>query len=262
MGEIDDERGILFPRRLPTFHRVPAPSSLAAFVRWFWIPQWRLAPGEISRQELLPYPASNLVVQGDGVTLSGPTTRASQRDLTGQGWAVGMLLRPAGIAALHSDPQNLRDDEVPFDAPGLVRDVSTAMASEEPAAARRDAVATYGAWLAGRVGRLDPNAMLANAMEEKIEADPDIVRVDDLARALHVSPRTVQRLARRYIGLPPLAVIRRYRLQESAQRLREDPSLTVAQAAADLGYADHAHLTRDFRRVLGMTPHAYRHAQR
>jgi AraC-like DNA-binding protein len=31
--------------------------------------------------------------------------------------------------------------------------------------------------------------------------------------------------------------------------------------AADLGYADHAHLTRDFRTVLGFTPSAYRAGQ-
>lgn len=70
--------------------------------------------------------------------------------------------------------------------------------------------------------------------------------------------RSVQRLSQRYIGLPPLAIIRRYRLQESAERLRDDPSLSIAQIAAELGYADHAHLAADFRTVLGFTPSAYR----
>lgn len=54
-------------------------------------------------------------------------------------------------------------------------------------------------------------------------------------------------------------MIRRYRLQEAAQRLRDDPAVTIAQVAADLGYADHAHLTTDFRTVLGLTPNRYRH---
>lgn len=258
MGAIDDEHGILFPRHLPTFHRVPAPPALSATVRWFWIPRWSLAPGETSRQEILPYPASNLVVQQGGTALSGPTTRASHRDLRGRGWAVGMLLRPAGVAALHADPRVIRDDEVPFDAPDLHHSVAAAMALAAPDAARHEAVAACSTWLSARVPHLDPRGELANAMEDEIATDPDIVRVDDVARRLHVSPRTVQRLARRYIGLPPLAVIRRYRLQESAQLLREDPSVTVSQVAARLGYADHAHLTSDFRRVLGMTPNAYR----
>jgi AraC-like DNA-binding protein len=34
--------------------------------------------------------------------------------------------------------------------------------------------------------------------------------------------------------------------------------VSVAQVAADLGYADQAHLAADFRTVLGLTPSAYR----
>nr|WP_229022805.1 helix-turn-helix domain-containing protein [Actinomarinicola tropica] len=95
-------------------------------------------------------------------------------------------------------------------------------------------------------------------MEDLVASDPTIVRVEQLADALGASTRTVQRVARRYVGLPPLTIIRRYRLQEAAQRLRDDPSIGIARVAADLGYADHAHLTTDFRRVLGITPSSYR----
>lgn len=63
---------------------------------------------------------------------------------------------------------------------------------------------------------------------------------------------------KRCIGLPPLAVLRRYRLQEAAQRLHEDPGLSVAEVAADLGYADQAHLSAGFSRVLGLAPSGYR----
>lgn len=115
--EVGDPRGVLYPTRLPSFHRLPAPPELGEVMRWFWIPRWRLAPGRSSRQTLLPFPASNLVVQQDGITLSGPTTGISHRDLSGHGWAVGALLRPAGIASLSSDPGAIRDTEVPFAAP-------------------------------------------------------------------------------------------------------------------------------------------------
>ena len=47
-------------------------------------------------------------------------------------------------------------------------------------------------------------------------------------------------------------------LFQPAQRLREDPSLTVAYMAAELGDADRAHLTADFRQVLGLPPSPYR----
>ena len=95
-------------------------------------------------------------------------------------------------------------------------------------------------------------------MEDIIAGDRGIVRVEQVAEQLHVSVRSVQRLAKRYVGVSPVAMIRRYRLQEAAQRLREDTHTTIAQIAADLRYADHAHLNADFRQVLGFNPGDYR----
>jgi len=265
MDEVGDGRGVLYPARLPSFHREAAPDRLHDLVRWFWIPRWRIAPGRASRQRLLPFPASNLVVQPAGVTLAGPTTGASHRDLRGTGWAVGALLRPAGIVGLGVDPSGIRDTEVSFGAPDLRRAVAAAMGDAdvplreaEEATARRLAVDAFGAWLAGHVDAGDDDARLANAMEDLIAADRSIVRVERVAERLGVSVRRVQRLARCCIGVPPLVVIRRYRLQEAAQRLRDDPSATVARVAAELGYADQAHLAADFRTVLGLTPSGYR----
>ena len=41
-----------------------------------------------------------------------------------------------------------------------------------------------------------------------------------------------------------------------------DSSLTISQVAAHLGYADHAHLTREFRHLLDLAPVDYRHESR
>ena len=78
------------------------------------------------------------------------------------------------------------------------------------------------------------------------------------AALLGVSVRTLQRMAHRYVGLSPAAMIRRRRLQEAAERIRSDPGADLATVAAELGYADQAHLANDFRAVLGFTPSAYR----
>lgn len=99
---------------------------------------------------------------------------------------------------------------------------------------------------------------LANAMAGLIDGDATVLQVSDAATRLGVSPRTLQRLARRYVGLTPVAMIRRRRLQEAAERLRNDPDANIAAVAADLGYRDHAHLAGDFRAVLGFTPSTYR----
>lgn len=254
-----DRRGVLYPARLPRFTRLPPPAELADRVGWFWVPEWDLQPGRTSRQHVIAYPASNLVVEGAAVTVSGPTTRASYRDLVGRGWAVGALLRPAAVPVLLGDPAALVDDERTVDARDLAEAVGAAMAGDAEDAERpAQAAAALAAWLREHLPPPDDEARQANALADLIGSDASVLRVEDAAAVLGVSVRTAQRLARRYVGLTPLAMIRRRRLQEAAERLRLEPGTALADLAADLGYADHAHLTRDFREVLGLTPSSYR----
>lgn len=257
---MDPTRGILYPARLPRLTRVPPAAEASDLVEWFWIPEWDIGPGRTSRQEIVAYPASNLVVERGGVGLFGPTTLRSHRDLTGRGWAVGALLRPAAVGALTADAAALVDASVSVDAPDLVRAISDAM--EDPDAATRHARAAeaFSSWLIARAGAVGDEQRLANDMAALVMTDADIVRVEDAAARLAVSVRTLQRLARRYVGLTPSAMIRRRRLQEAAQRVHDDPDADLAAIAAELGYADHAHLTNDFRTVLAFTPSSYRHA--
>ena len=61
-----------------------------------------------------------------------------------------------------------------------------------------------------------------------------------------------------YVGVSPKWVMRRARLHEAA--LRADAAgegVDWAALAADLGYADQAHLTRDFTATLGVPPTRY-----
>lgn len=256
-GVIDERRGVLYPKRMPTFHRLPPSPSAAELVAWLWIPEWDLAEGQVSRQDVVAYPALNLVVDGSGAQLFGATTTATHRDLTGRGWAVGALLRPAGAAALTDAPAALRDGHIELAAPELVDAVRTAMSAEGDDRRRRAADAV-SAWLVARAGTVSEAEREANAMSDLLMTDAGIRTAEEAASRLAVSTRTLQRMAHRYVGVPPLAMIRRRRLQEAAQRLRDEPGADLAALAAELGYADHAHLTGDFRTVLGLVPSDYR----
>jgi AraC-like DNA-binding protein len=250
------DRGVLYPARLPTFTRLPAPDPVAPLVRWFWIPEWSIAPGRSSRQHLIAFAACNLVVEPDVVGVAGPSTRASHRDLAGTGWGVGALLRPAAVPAVVGDPGALRDAYRPVELPALAGPVRAAMAGLTDRHER--AVAAFADWLLATVPAPTPEALLANAVADLIETDDSVRTVTQAAARLSISARTVQRLARRYVGVPPATMIRRRRLQLAAERLRTDPGTSLAAVAADLGFADHAHLANEFRTVLGLTLSAYR----
>lgn len=278
MNDLHDERGLLYPGALPTFQRREVPVAIGHLARWYWISQWSLLSGARSTQTVLPFPAGNLVVQPKGVTLTGATTAISSRELTGRGWAFGVLLRPAGLARLGADASEIVDTEQPYAANTLGDTVRAHMDAGDVA---RAAEAMSRWWSEMSVGgaAADPDGQgnygpnpddqapyspdsygpdQAERLIELAAADPGVVDVPGLAAGLGMSVRAVQRLAKQDIGLSPLRIIRRYRLQEAALRLRENPDLTVARVAAELGYADQSHLASDFRTTLGLSPRDYR----
>ncbi|MBP2413156.1 AraC-like DNA-binding protein [Arthrobacter stackebrandtii] len=251
-------KGILYPARLPEFHRLPAPAEVAELVQWFWIPEWDIEPGRSSRQQVLSFPASNLAIQRDVVEFAGPTTTVSNQDLAGRGWAVGALLQPAAVPLFTANPAGLRDARLEVAAPGLRGAVVQAMEISDGGRRRAQAVAVVAEWLAEQSPKVSDEARLANAMAALIAGNPALVRVEDVAEGLAVSVRTLQRLAKKYVGLGPAALIRRRRLQEAADRARSHPEMDLAEVAAEFGYADQSHLANDFQRVLGFAPSSYR----
>ena len=180
---------------------------MADRVRWIWIPRWNLPAGQRDRQEVLPFPACNLVVEPDGIALYGPTTSISYRELEGRGWAVGALLRPAGAGALCS-PSLIRNSHRPLEDSDLKVAVASAMADTNTTTGGQRAASALAAWVAQHTGPPQAMALTANRMEDVVTSDRSILRVDQLARRLDLSIRSLQRLSERYIGLPPLAVIR------------------------------------------------------
>jgi AraC-like DNA-binding protein len=72
-----------------------------------------------------------------------------------------------------------------------------------------------------------------------------------------MTPRTLQRLFADYVGVSPKWVMRRARLHEAAERADSGEPVDWAGLASDLGYADQAHLTRDFTATIGVPPGCY-----
>ena len=100
---------------------------------------------------------------------------------------------------------------------------------------------------------LDTIAAIVATMLE----DPAVARVDALAARHGMSTRTLQRLFRRYVGVSPKWVLKRYRLHEAAERIAEGRDGSWAATALELGYFDQAHFVRDFTALIGTSPARY-----
>ncbi|MGR6970094.1 AraC family transcriptional regulator [Streptomyces cynarae] len=79
-----------------------------------------------------------------------------------------------------------------------------------------------------------------------------------LAADLGMSRYQLLRAFRTEMGLPPYAWLAQYRVTRARGLL--ETGLRPAEVAPLVGFADQAHLTRWFRRVLGVTPAAYRNS--
>jgi AraC-like DNA-binding protein len=84
------------------------------------------------------------------------------------------------------------------------------------------------------------------------------VRLADIARAAGLPPYRAFRAFARAVGMPPHAYQRQARVRRAAALIRHGDPLSEVAAAA--GFADQAHMTRLFRRMMGVTPGVYRAA--
>ena len=81
--------------------------------------------------------------------------------------------------------------------------------------------------------------------------------VAEIAAAAGMSPTQLERAMRRAMGVSPKQLVLRFRLEEAMRRLREGDE-PIAQIASECGYYDQSAFTRQFRRVVGMSPGSYR----
>ncbi len=86
-------------------------------------------------------------------------------------------------------------------------------------------------------------------------ADP--LKAADLAEVAGLSSSQLERAMRRAVGMSPKQLIIRTRIDEAIRRL-DDTDLPLATIAGECGFYDQSSFTRQFQRVVGMTPGAYR----
>ncbi len=245
-------------------YRVTPSTDLLPVAQRFWIPVWSVPPGLESPQQVLQHPVALIVVSGDYARFYGVVAGLSTTTLSGDGWAAGVMLTPAAGWLLAGRPMTELTDrhvdvaEVMGDDAGarLTARVRAAMHTDPRSPrAHAAAVAAFEDVLRPLLP-VDEEGLLVNRVVELVMGDAALVRVDELAARVGLTPRSLERLTRRRLGLTPKWLVQRRRLHEAAELLRRGGT-ALTDVAAALGYADQAHFTRDFARVTGATPGAF-----
>jgi AraC-like DNA-binding protein len=272
-----DSRGILDPwllRQRVRLTRYPAGPMLVGLVDRFWAVRWDLPPGVVHRQQVLTHPGANLSVGHPSADASaGPTERIEARlngvarDLTtrilsGRGWAVAAMTTPGGLGAFISTSAADFTDRIVALGQAIGADETSLLRHVVAQPDETSRVAALAAFLEQAVKpQRTASARQVAEVAKVAETDRGVRRLSQLCATAGTGQRSLQRLFLQHAGVSPTWVLRRYRLLEAAEAVRSGEPVSWAQVAADLGYADQAHLTRAFRAAIGQTPAAYAQAQ-
>lgn len=146
------------------------------------------------------------------------------------------VLTPEQIAALEAAAADCREGRI---APEAVCAVLTEVIAAAPHSLRPDheaVVEAIGRWLASGF-------------------DPALA---DLYASLSISPRQVQRICRRFFGVAPAQVLKRFRALRAAMLLSQPGFSREMHDQLMATFFDQAHLIRDIRRYTGRTPSQFR----
>lgn len=83
------------------------------------------------------------------------------------------------------------------------------------------------------------------------------IEIKELAALVHLSVSQFERRFRKVFQISPLKHIMTVRIRNASVRLTSTND-TIAAIALDCGFYDHSHFTRNFRRIMGISPREYR----
>lgn len=186
------------------------------------------------------------------VTVIGPTTRPfeslSDAPIGLFGW--GML--PAGWAALMgAESENWIDKA--FDARQIFGESIMELRGQLIAMAEPAAQFALGKEAATEIYRKTDGAPFEfTAMVDRWLVDDSDPDVDVLIAESGLSPRQLERMTKRYYGMPPKKLARKYRALRAANKLAHGDSLDDTELG--LAFYDQSHLTREVKHFTGLTP--------
>lgn len=212
---------------------------------------WTHGAGEAGgRQLVVPDGCVDLIWREGRFEIAGPDTGPWTSALEPDARLLGIRARPGsaplllGIPAsaarnLHLDGTDLWGDELRVLAERIGAEPDRASALLEGFARRR---------LAER----EPDRAVAAAVTALDRPRPPSVTA--LAADLGLSERHLRRRLVDAVGYGPSTLVGVLRFQRAIRLGRRAP---FAEVAAEAGYADQAHLGREFRRLSGLTPRRY-----
>lgn len=206
-------------------------------------------------------PADGASICSDQGLVLGPHTAPVTNEPTGETFAIGIITSPVGAeAALGIAPRPIRGRVVPSAEVSVLprlREVLVPHRHDDPDTLLGLAVEV----LTDHAQPLTPQALVAERAVRLVNDDPRRP-ISDIAHELGVSHGHLDRLFTAVVGISPRALARLLLLRRILTELDPHQPVPWVELAAEHGWADQAHFSRDFTRHTGTTPGHYLEVQR
>jgi transcriptional regulator GlxA family with amidase domain len=103
-------------------------------------------------------------------------------------------------------------------------------------------------------------ASLDRLMRKLMEQPEARWPAEEMAKVARLSHSQLRRLFHQHMGVTPRSFLRNQRLVR-AQRLMQESSLSLQEIAETCGFFDAFHFSREFKKVVGQSPSAWRAAE-
>jgi AraC-like DNA-binding protein len=239
----------------PGYREFAPPVALAGAVSCVWAGVTPAAGAPPTR--VLPDACVDLIWQrGTGVFLAGPDTGPVIMPMPPGTVLAGVRLRPGAAGPALGRPLTGLLDQRPGPADlraELPRAIGARLAAEVPGGLSPDVAVRRLIRLAGQlVTGAPPDPLVVMAVRRL--AQPG-AQVQEVARELAISERQLNRRCCAAVGYGPVLLRRVLRFRRFVSRIDAAPGAAdLACLAAEAGYADQAHLTRESRELAGLPP--------
>jgi AraC-like DNA-binding protein len=231
----------------PSYRELAPPPGLEAHVACAWTSHDRAV-------RVLPDACADIVFVGGRLVVAGPATEATDarptpgQDRCGVRFRIGSAGAALGLPAIE-----LLDRAVPLAA--LWGRAGRRL--EERVAAAPTLDAALATLLRGVAERLPPPAggdpLVRHAAAALLREGASLPAA---GRVVGLGERQLRRRFERAVGYGPATFVRIQRFQHFLALAEQQPGTPLSRLAAEAGYADQAHLTRECGRLSGLSPAA------
>lgn len=250
----------------------PAP-PLDSMIESLWDCEMPALPDRLER--MLPVPNTSLVINlaedqtrvyaddtvrrceyASGSVFEGPSTHSFLIDTVEQQRVMGVIFRPGGVGPIireRIDVFSNRNIDLEDLAGAEARRLRQRLLETAIPAER---LRVLEDWLRARLSPARTPPLVAQALHE-IGRSPQTARIGSVIADCGVSARRFGQIFRQHVGIGPKRYARLLRFRVVVNDVHRHKDIDWARVAADCGFYDQPHLTREFRAFSGMTPTTY-----